>query len=294
MQDLETLSKEASFHSKDASFRSNDGILHFAEEKGTGAPVILIHGWSGSSDIFVHNFNALSQSFRVIRYDLRGHGKSEKPTHGIRVSRLAMDLLNLMDHLKLDRVSVIGCSLGCAVIWNFVELFGSQRLYSAIFVDQSPYQMYASDGSWCLGSKGLFSHSALAHLMAMLNVDARACHVGTVEACLTRSPTAEEVEFFVEGSLRSPGWFLGKLMSDHNNNDWRDTLPLVTCPSLVLAGRRSKIFPWEGVAYAAERMPRANLVTFEEGSHWLYYEEADRFNSIVISFLRVVLRLDLK
>lgn len=269
---------------------TNDEVRHWYEEKGKGHPLILIHGWSGSAKLFVNNFEELARSFRVIRYDLRGHGDSDKPKYGIRVSRLAMDLCNLMDHLTLDRAAVVGCSLGCAVIWSFVELFGSKRLSAAIFVDQSPYQMYEADGSWRLGSNGLFSHSALTHLRAMLQTDPRKCHAGTVEACLTRSATKEEEDFFVAEGMKAPGWFLGKLMADHNNNDWRDTLPLVKCPSLVVAGKKSKIFPWEGVTYAADMIPNAKLLSFEEGSHWLYYEEAERFNSCVKDFLDDVMK----
>jgi pimeloyl-ACP methyl ester carboxylesterase len=85
--------------------------------------------------------------------------------------------------------------------------------------------------------------------------------------------------------MRAEGWFLGKLMEDHTHNDWRATLPLVTCPSLVLAGKSSKVFPWEGAAFAAEQMPNAKLLLFEQGSHWLYYEDSERFNTVVTSFL---------
>jgi non-heme chloroperoxidase len=269
-------------------FITNDGVRLYYEEKGSGHPLILIHGWSGSSKVFVRNFDILATSFRVIRFDLRGHGDSETPGQGFHVARFAVDLLNLLDHLQLERVALLGCSLGCAVIWSYVELFGSQRISAAMFIDQSPWQLYADDGSWRLGSEGLFSTSALAHLSASLTYDPRGCHSRTVRACLTRSPTAEEEEFFVAEGLKAQGWFLAKLMADHNNNDWRATLQYVTCPALVIAGKQSKIFPWAGVAFAAEAMPNAKLITFDEGSHWLYYEEADRFNSVVTAFLQSI------
>jgi non-heme chloroperoxidase len=269
-------------------FVTNDGVRLYYEEKGAGHPLVLIHGWSGSSKVFVRNFDSLATSFRVVRFDLRGHGDSETPGQGFHVARFAVDLLNLLDHLQLERVALLGCSLGCAVIWSYVELFGTQRISAAMFIDQSPWQLYADDGSWRLGSDGLFSASALAHLSASLTYDPRGCHLRTVKACLTRSPTDEEEEFFVSEGLKAQGWFLAKLMADHNNNDWRATLQCVTCPALVIAGKQSKIFPWAGVAYAAEVMPNAKLITFDEGSHWLYYEEADRFNSVVTAFLQSI------
>jgi hypothetical protein len=162
-------------------FFTSDDCRIFYEEKGTGIPLILIHGWSGSSRLFVRNFDYLAQHFRVIRYDLRGHGQSETTSQGFHVARFAADLLNLMDHLRLDRVALLGCSLGCAVIWSYVELFGTQRLSAAMFVDQSPWQLYAPDGSWRLGSNGMFSAASISHLAASLALDPRGCHVGTVK-----------------------------------------------------------------------------------------------------------------
>lgn len=270
-------------------FFTNDGARLYYEQKGSGHALILIHGWSGSSRYFVRNFDALANSFRVIRFDLRGHGRSETPAQGFHISRLAVDLLNLMDHLRLGRVALLGCSLGCAVIWSYVELFGPQRISAALFVDQSPWQLYAADGSWRLGSESILSAESLAHLSACLHFDPRSCHVGTVKTCLTRAATPEEEDFFVGESMRAQGWFLAKLMADHTNNDWRATLPSVTCPALVIAGKRSKVFRCEGVAYAADAMPNAKLITFDQGSHWLYYEEADRFNSVVTAFLQSII-----
>lgn len=167
-----------------------------------------------------------------------------------------------------------------------VELFGVQRISAAMFVEQSPWQMYAPDGSWLLGSYGLFSESALANLAARLQENPRICHVNNVKTCLNRIPANHETDFFVTESLKCSPLFLSKLMADHANKDWRPVLQLVTCPALVLAGRRSKVFPFEGVQHAADKMPNARLIPFDEGSHWLYYEEADRFNSVVTAFLQ--------
>lgn len=271
-------------------FLANDGARLYYEEAGTGPPLVLIHGWSGSSAMFTRNAAPLATRFRTIRMDLRGHGRSETTRHGARVPRLAMDLSNLLDHLRLESgVAMLGCSLGCAVIWAFVELFGNSRVRAVVLVDQSPYQMYAADGSWQLGSNGLYSEAALAHLCALLHVAPDACHDGTVDACLTDVATADERSFFVGEARKAHGWFLAKLMQNHNHNDWRDVLPRVTAPALVVAGGKSKIFPVEGVAYAATAMPNGRLETFENGSHWLYYEEAERFNRLITDFLMEVL-----
>lgn len=108
---------------------------------------------------------------------------------------------------------------------------------------------------------------------------------------MSRAVSAGEQAFFVAEAMKADGRFLGRLMADHNNIDWRATLPRVDCPALVVAGGGSNIFPVEGVRYAAEKMPKAEFVTFESG-HWLYYEEAELFNSTVTAFLERVSRVN--
>jgi pimeloyl-ACP methyl ester carboxylesterase len=69
--------------------------------------------------VFKRNVEGLSANFHVIILDLRGHGQSEKPRAGYHVARLALDLKNLIEHLRLPegQVSAIGTSLGAAILW---------------------------------------------------------------------------------------------------------------------------------------------------------------------------------
>lgn len=267
---------------------TSDHVRLYYEDAGSGHPLILIHGLAGSCKYFESNFADLASSFRVIRFDLRGHGDSEKPQYGFHVHRLAADLRDLLNHFSLERVALLGCSLGCAVIWAFVELFGVSQISAAMFVDQSPYQMASPDGMWRLGSKTVFSEGSLAHVCAELTKNPRAFHERNVRAGFTRPPSTMELTTFVNESLKSEVWFTSKLMANHSYMDWRSVLPLVNCPVLVIAGKKSKAFPWEGVAYAASSMPHAKLIPFEEGSHWLYIEEANRFNNTIEAFLQSI------
>ncbi len=84
-----------------------------------------IHGFTGSSQVWKKNIPSFSDEHRVIVPDLRGHGEeSDKPKHGYHVSRLAMDLRELLIHLepaiqegKSEGWKAIGGSLGCSILW---------------------------------------------------------------------------------------------------------------------------------------------------------------------------------
>jgi pimeloyl-ACP methyl ester carboxylesterase len=71
---------------------------------------------------------------QVYAYDQRFHGDSDSPSHGFHVARLAADLRDFLTALELTDVTVVGSSMGCAVIWSYVELFGLQRLKQAVFL----------------------------------------------------------------------------------------------------------------------------------------------------------------
>jgi pimeloyl-ACP methyl ester carboxylesterase len=71
---------------------------------------------------------------QVYAYDQRFHGDSDSPSHGFHVARLAADLRDFLTALELTDVTVVGSSMGCAVIWSYIELFGLQRLKQAVFV----------------------------------------------------------------------------------------------------------------------------------------------------------------
>ena len=112
------------------------------------------------------------------------------------MSRLAADLHSLITStwLAAAKPALLGTSLGCAVIWSYVELFGQEGLSKFIFVDQAPSQWMFSD--WNLGSKGIYDAASLARIQAaVLDLDSFAD--GNAECCLSKPPSSEK------GSVRS-------------------------------------------------------------------------------------------
>lgn len=258
---------------------TSDGVKLFYEEKGSGRPLVLIHGWSCSGRFFTRNTDALSEVCRVINVDLRGHGRSDKPEWGYRISRMAKDIRDLIEELDLNDTVLLGWSMGAAVIFSYFELFSEDRVSGLVIVDQSPRQYYSPE--WKLGQAACYDAEALSVLCTRLEYDVKGVAEGTVRGCMTQTPSAEELEFFVGEILHCPPRVQSAIMTDHTNLDWRDLVPRITLPTLVLVGRKSRIFPWQGSAWVGERLPGARTVFFEESGHMLFYEEQDKFNEVV-------------
>ena len=78
------------------------------------------------------------------------------------------------------------------------------------------------------------------------------------------------------------------LLRDHASNDWRDVLPRLDVPALVVAAEGS-VFPTEGLRWVSEQIPRGKFIAFDKeegGSHFMFYENPEKFNGVVEEFLK--------
>lgn len=94
-----------------SNFENVWGVTHYAVE-GSGEPVLLVHGVGARLDNWDGVAAALSRMFKVVRYDLRGHGKSSKVAGPYSLEMFADDAIALLDHLGIARAHVAGHSLG--------------------------------------------------------------------------------------------------------------------------------------------------------------------------------------
>lgn len=80
--------------------------------------------------------------------NLRGCMGAETPNHGGMISRLAMDVRELLINLDLNDITAIGWSMGASVLWSYLELFADDRIRKLVYVDQSPSQYIGPDWIW--------------------------------------------------------------------------------------------------------------------------------------------------
>ncbi|KAB8291705.1 hypothetical protein EYC80_006503 [Monilinia laxa] len=305
-------------------FVTNDGVTikYIAtdskdlEKKAGKEILILLHGFTGSSAVWQRNIPTLADKYRVIVPDLRGHGESGKPKHGYHVSRLAMDLQELIVQIKNASEGqaltfhAIGGSLGCAILWSHAELFGASTFQNVIFVDQSPLQNSTLDGwdsRFC--NRGMNNPWAVASLQKTLELAPELAHRGTIAACLgyryapledeevvrTQKEKDDDEAFFLREALKGDGRWLGKLMEDHTSKDWRDSIRACFGPesksltkALVVGSSRSGCFPAEGVMKIVEFIngeeheenKKAEGVVVDWGGHWCYWEDPKKFNDL--------------
>lgn len=117
-------------------FTEIDGVRLHYQEKGTGTPLVLLHGFTSSTYSWKDVFEPLSKNFRVIAIDLKGFGFSEKPDGNYTRRTQAVLVSHLLDHLKIEKTWLCGNSMGGEVALNFA-LQNPQRVAGLILIDSA-------------------------------------------------------------------------------------------------------------------------------------------------------------
>jgi pimeloyl-ACP methyl ester carboxylesterase len=269
---------------------TNDGVnLHYLEA-GSGNPILMIPGWSQTAEQFKYQLDGLSDRYRVIAVDMRGHGASDKPEFGYKISRLAKDVHDMIHALDLDEVNILGHSMGSSVIWNYYDMFGPERLSKLLLIDQMP--MITSNPAWPeeerINAGAIFDPQSLYETInALAGPDGVETTRGFIGNMVTKAIPDEEKAWIIERNLTMPRQHAATLLYNHSTQDWRDLIPRIELPTLVVGGRVSTV-PWPSQAWIAEQIPGARLEIFEEeegGNHFMFIEGHEKFNQIVADFV---------
>ncbi len=276
---------------KEGWFTTSDGVkLHYLEA-GTGKPLVLIPGWSQTAAQFKHQLDGLSDRYRVIAIDMRGHGDSAKPDYGYRIHRLSQDVHEFLAANSLADVTLGGHSMGCSVIWGYWELYGGERISRLLLIDQMP--MITTNPVWSEQEKidagSLLDKDSLYGVTnALAGPDGIKTTEGFIGGMFTKQYPREEVEWVIQQNLKFPRAYAARLLYDHATNDWRDQIPRINVPTLVVGGKASLV-GWRSQEWIAAQIPGAKAVIFEEaegGNHFMFMENPGKFNQLVKDFAR--------
>lgn len=269
-----------------------DGRAVHYTEYGTGEPVVLLHGGgpgaSGESN-FSRNIDALAQRFRVIVPDMPGYGRSSKRLdHADPFGSLAGGVRGLLDTLEIPSVHLVGNSYGGACALR-LALDTPHRAASLTLMGPGGIGTTRKPPTAGLGKLLAYyggdgpSRDKLAEFIrGYLVDDPSAIDDAMIDARYAASLAPEVI---VDPPLRRPAGPLA-LRTVWRMDLTRDRrLRSLTVPTLVVWGRGDRVNRPEGARLLAERMPRADVVLFARTGHWVQWERADRFNSLVASFV---------
>ena len=250
--------------------------LH-AEEHGDGPPVLLLNGLGYASWAWQRQIPALSGRFRLIAVDNRGTGRSPKPPGPYSLEEMADEAAEVLDG---RRAHVLGYSMGGYLA----------QLVALRHPELTDHLVLISTGTGGPGHVPLPDETAAAwreHAGRPPADFARATmHLSFRPGWTDEHP--EEYDALLASRLEHPtpphAW---QAQFDAATRFVAERIPIeeIAAPTLVLHGTADRIVPYENGLRIAERIPGAELVTFEGGGHLLFLEEAKRLNAVVERFL---------
>ena len=252
-------------------------------EVGQGPPIVCLPGWSQAAEQFVPMMNKLSSSHRVIALDHRGHGDSSQPGRGYRLPRLAADLREVLEALDLGSSTLLGHSMGVAVIWAYLDVFGDTDIDQLVFADSRPTLVRDRDWSDAEArvAGGMQTLAQLEDLTHRLRAsDGWNVLVEVLRQMVSSDLASERFESLLATNRATTNETRALLWFDECTYDWRDLIPTISRPTLVVHGLGSMI-PIESQQWIADAVQRGHFATIpatEGGSHFAFWENPDRFS----------------
>ena len=124
---------------KQGYFNTADSAHLYYEVRGSGRPLVLVHGWQCSHLFWQRNVDELAKDFTVLTLDLRGHGNSSKGLHGITIKQFACDVYDLINYLDLKDVVLMGWSMGGPILLSYFDQFGQEQIKGLGLIDMTPF-----------------------------------------------------------------------------------------------------------------------------------------------------------
>ncbi|KZE37995.1 alpha/beta hydrolase [Bhargavaea cecembensis] len=262
-----------------AFFETIDGMNLFYVDKGKGQPIVLVHGWSGDHTTFAEPIESLSNDFRVVAYDLRGHGQSDRTDQGLTLRRFAQDLEELMQHLGLSGVTLAGHSMGASTGFEYIRNHGTDRLRSFTIFDMTP--KLVNEEGWNLGLwHGEYTRPDADRDLTQMYEEFEGFSRTFMKRTVPYLSETELEEMLKLSASNSPH-VLAAMWHAMVTADYRDMLAGITVPAQIVYGDKSTLYSKETAAYLNGQIPDSKVIAFENCTHMLTAENPDRVEEVI-------------
>ena len=255
--------------------------LHITDA-GEGRPIILIHGWPLSDEMYEYQYNDLINSgFRAIGITLRGFGKSDKPYGEYNYDVHVSDIKKILDKLDIKNGVLGGFSMGGAIAIRYASRDNGIHISKlALFGAAAPIWTQRDDFKFNLPK------SAVDDLIA-LNYKDRPMLLSNFAKIFSATETSlnEGIGVWLTGiNLSASSYATAQCLVALRDTDLRADLAKITIPTLIMHGKKDKICSFDLAEQMKAILLNSHLVVFENSGHSLFLEETQKFNNELIKF----------
>lgn len=267
---------------------ADGGSIHVLE-RGSGRPLLLIHGVTLQARVWAPQLNLLADRYRILAMDVRGHGRSTAGRDGFGRKIAARDVKSVLDHFDLRDAIVVGHSMGGMILMEFAGDFPdelAERVAGLVFMNTIAYQALPQIALPVMKAVGRrvrtrfdsgrpvpdrsMGDDDLSWVMSRLAFGVRPSGraVDEVRRCGAEVPQ----------STALPSWI------DILDHDAREALGATSTPSLILVGSRDLLTPVAGARRIARFLPHARLEVLEGCGHQMMQERPYEFAELLDDF----------
>ena len=261
---------------------TNDGQRLFVRDLGSGRPVVLMHGWTLSSEIWKNQTDWLAaQGLRVVAYDRRGHGQSSKPETGYDYDRLAADLANVIDKLDLKDVTLVGHSMSAGEVVRYLSRHGNRRIARVMLVaPTTPFPLKTADNPE--GVDGAIYDKQVAALQSD-----REAFFNAGTGIFLGANSAPELQAWARKIARqaSVPAEIGCLRA-YSTTDFRPEMKAVTVPTMIVYGTGDGPIAPVNARRTHAAIAGSRLEIYDGAPHAVFLTDAERFNRDLLAFAR--------
>ncbi len=272
-----------------AYVKTRDGIDIYVKDWGQGRPVILIHGWPLSADMWDPQAMAIAEAgYRVIAYDRRGFGRSGQPWNGYDYDSLADDLADVMQATgATDNVTLAGFSMGGGEVARYMSRHGGKGVISAALIASVvPYMLQTADNPDGV-PQDTFDGIAAGIREDRASFFRRTFFPQFFGAGLLTQPVSDEVIDMATVCAMQAGLKPTLACATaFSQTDFRPDLASFRVPTLVIHGTSDKTVPIDTSGRpAAAGIADAMLIEYEGAPHGLNVTDSDRLTGDLLEFL---------
>lgn len=258
-------------------FRNNLKLSYylddFTDPWGEPETIVLIHAAMGNADRFYSWVPFLSREYRVVRPDIRGYGHSDlpPPDEPVSLEVLVDDVVALLDHLKCEKVHIVGNSSG-GFIGQRLAMTHPDRMHTLAVFSSGPGLRQTNAAGWI----PQIQKEGLRPFLARTVADRLPPHlIGTRQA-----------EHFLDDLGRCDPGYVGKYVSHMASREWTDELHRISCPTLVVAPGGGTIHSLSEYQAMKQRIPLSEVLIYDDAPHSICEHMTEQCIVDLKSFLR--------
>ena len=260
------------------------GVKLHVTDLGEGQPIVLIHGWPLSDEMYEYQYQYLvRKGFRVIGISLRGFGKSDKPYGKYNFDVFSDDIYAVLQTLKIENAVLGGFSMGGAVTIHYVNKYKSAHVSKlALFAAAAPSWKQREGYSYGIseeGAAGLIKQTLTSREELLAGLGAAFAAKGSV--------LSKNIDKWLENiNLSASPYVVTESISALGDLDLRPVLKNITIPVAIFQGTKDQLIDFALAEQLNKGLKNSYIVKFENSGHALFVEEMEKFNLELEKFAR--------